>query len=63
MDKKKICKELGTSFIWFLIDELILKHFGLYPILNTCYIYNSIILFTKMHPHIMLLLTIVGFLV
>ncbi len=63
MGKKKIYKELSSSFIWFLIDELILKHFGLYPILNTIYIYNSIVLFTKLHPHIMLLLTIIGIIV
>lgn len=63
MDKKKIYKELSSSFIWFIIDELILKHFGLYPILNTIHIYNSIVLFTKLHPHIMLLLTIIGIIV
>lgn len=63
MDKKKIYKEMSSSFIWFLIDEYILKQFGIYPILTTFEIYNSIVLFTKLHPHIMLLLTIIGVLI
>ncbi len=54
---------MKSSFIWFLIDEFILKHFGLYPVLNSIYIYNSIVLFTKLHPHIMLLLTIIGIII
>jgi len=61
--KKKVISELSSSFIWWLIDELILKHFGLYPILQSINIYNTIVVFTKMHPHIMLLLTIIGILI
>ena len=62
MGKKKVLNEIGNSFLWFVLDELILKPYHIYPILTKIPIYSIIITYTKLHPHIVLLLTIAGIL-
>lgn len=61
--KKKIYNEIENSIIWFIIDELILKPIHLHIYLNQFPIYGALITFTKLHPHIMFLLTIIGILI
>jgi len=48
---------MSQSFIWFLIDEGILKHFHLYPLFNTTPLYKgTLMVMNHIHPHILLLL-------